>query len=658
VNSSRANNGGGLHRSSDRPASWPSARGYGQLAYHEGKLYLHGGQSTISEPTGESLHYKDLHSYDVQSDQWTTLPSALHDRMAHSMHVVEFKGEHLLLVFAGFDPQGLKPELFDLKRRQWLLGSIGMCERRMMDEVQLEREESSSSETPSNSDAKVASSSNCDVGGSLTSDAMVALSSTDYLSRPQPQHRLRKKIVKRPHHFQYRDSVNRYLHSSVQSKMRSDAPTKIFMYGGTDSQSGKTFKDLVVIELTDTVMDESSSHNPCFEMTRPECGGDSPGARLGHQACMLGADAMLLYGGIGDSSDTPSESTPKEDLYLVYRLDLVTFMWSTIDVNKVPPCRMLFCMCSDQTNSRIIVFGGRHTDADVEDDEESDESDEEDSEGHNKFVDAFIGHITADIEPTNSAELKHTITWRRAASHDGPFPREISVAACCSMLTASNRSRLSIEDDATNGHGVHCYIFGGENCDAVCIDGLTELIIDAKALQEDDEVGPATSLSEDRMVVQAVQEEESILPVATTGSSIISADAPAYRSQQPPFALGLSNTGSAMSIHSRSTASPTTIGPQQTRQSSMLNAPPCDEVPSLLQALVDAVSHTNDVVRRGFEDMRQRFGAVEGRMATLEDRMAHLERRDNGTLHPHQQLINASLRESIAAINKDLALRR
>ncbi|CUG91064.1 Hypothetical protein, putative [Bodo saltans] len=669
--SSRGNShGGGPLRPAERPASWPSARGYGQLVYHDGKLYLHGGQSTINEPTGESLHYKDLQAYDIESEQWTTLPSALHDRMAHSMHVVEFKGEHLLLVYGGFDPQGLKPELFDLQRKQWLLGSIGMCERRMMDEILLEREESSSSETPSNPGEEKRGGShhhNNEVGGNgLTTDAMVALSSTDFLSRPQ--HRMRKRMVKRPHHFEYRDSVNRYLHSSVQSKTSTDASTKIFMYGGTDSQSGKTFKDLVVIELTDTIMDDSSSHNPCFEMTRPECGGDSPGARLGHQACMLGTDAMLLYGGMGDPSDDGGEGgasgmTPKEDLYLVFRLDLATFMWSTIDVNKVPPCRMLFCMCSDQTNSRIIVFGGRHTDAEEDDvDEEYEESQEEsDDGGQNKFVDAFIGQITADIEPTNSAQLKHNITWRRAASHDGPFPREISVAACCSMVAGSTRSRLTSEDETKRGHGVHCYIFGGENCDAVCMDGLTELTIDANALQDDDEVaheGADASLSEDRMLVRAIQEDEVPLAVATTDSSAVSADVPPYRNQEPPSALGLSNTGSVMSIHSHSTASPTTIGPQQTRQSSMLNAPPSEEVPCLLQALVDAVSHTNEVVRRGFDDMRQRFGAVEGRLATLEDRMLQLERRDNGSLHPHQQLINASLRESIAAINKDLALRR
>lgn len=647
-----------------RPTNtWPRARGYGQLAFHSGRLYLHGGQSTINEATGETFHFKDLHRYDTEKEQWTVLPSAQHDRMAHSMHTIEYKGNSFLLVFGGFDPQGLKPELFDLKRGQWLQGTIAMCERRLVEQVELEREESSSSETPSlanpleATDVPVVA---ANATPALTTAAVSALSSTDFLTRSQPQ-RMRKRLVKRWHHFEYIDNTNRYLHSSVPCRPHAGSgSTKIYVYGGTDAQNGAIRSDLVVVELTDTVMDDKSSYNPCFEMARPECGGDKPGPRLGHQACLLGTDAMLLYGGIDNSlsADSDEETDPEvathttdgtEDLYLVHRLDLNTFIWSTIDVVKAPPCRMLFCMCADKTSSRIIVFGGRHSHAEDDGDEK-------------RFVDAFIGQITADIEPTDLSQLRHSITWRRAASHDGPFPREISVAACCSVAShrasssSSREEHYGQEDDQANG--VHCYIFGGENSDAVCVDGLTELTIEVAALRQDDDAADEAegASSAPHPDAKTNVEDETVLPVDSTSGSSASTVSPKHRGTAvgpaDANALSFSNTdGSAeLSVGSRS---PTTVvGP---RQSSI---PATDETSALLQALVDAVHHTNDQVRRGFSDMLQRMGTVETRMVSIEDRMAQLERRDNGALHPQQQLINAALRESVAAINKELGMRR
>jgi hypothetical protein len=171
---------------------------------------------------------------------------------------------------------------------------------------------------------------------------------------------------------------------------------------------------------------------------------------------------MIVYGGF--------QEMEVNDLFLAYRLDLNTFVWSLLDACDVPPMRMLFCMVPDRANCRIIVFGGQEP------------TDSDDSEVEFAPLDAFVGRITAELEPTesDSACLKHLLTWRRGLSHTGPFPKDHSAVAFAAEL----RRDSADQEDCT---GLRCFIFGGETPDGQVHNGLTELLIDDVDFEKDDD---------------------------------------------------------------------------------------------------------------------------------------------------------------------------
>lgn len=697
--------------------AWPAERGFSQMVYHKGFVYLHGGQTTTDEDN-VSVQFSDLWRFDLRQRKWERLAPTNVDRMAHTMHVVEFHRKKYLLVFGGYNPSGIKPELFDLDAQEWVTKNnqyLPICEKRRTTTIALTSE----------------------------GDPQRSLETTTSLDRISHGY----ETVNVVQHFLVEDKTDRYLHSSVCVKHVTKTTHTMYVFGGIEVSEGCPIAGVVALELDDDhiEMDLADQLFECdlarkcdqhtslsgthIDVRKLECSGEAPHARYGHQACALGTEAMLVYGGF-------DADCVRLDFFLVHRLDLNTLHWTAIDVQELPPQRMLFSMIVDSTNSRIVAVGGSEPSLSDEDDAVADRS-----------LDTFVAHITADTEldtDTQELTIKYSMTWRRVTKNVGCFPKTFSAPACCSIFCGDDDGAafMSLHENTAScdeSLGIACLFFGGQsNVDNSHTSMLTTLRVSSRELEDDFDVvcSGSSSCSEEDIsgspvtrpaTVPDLQFAEDACASAESPASsceavhgealpqtcrkhqrdtdIVSAAAPVlYHSSSPsfvtsssasqdacvyrsgvednlcasrtgdasintavgsssrvaliPFSLGNTETGTVRSLGSTaSQVHPFGMPEFQRSNSDRLNEERLTD--GLLRALVESVQDMGQRMTSGFDSLRRALAEtntrIDGTVARLDD--LHQRVVIEGAVSAEQRLVNAQVKETLARIEKELRLR-